>query len=61
MNGAEVRDKLSRALRLFVQADNDDKPKVLKIIPGIAKEEELATLASDPPTYTALLQLRRKN
>lgn len=60
MNGAEVRDKLSRALRLFVQADNDDKPKVLKIIPGIAKEEELATLASDPPTYTALLQLEEK-
>jgi len=60
MNGAEVRDKLSRALRLFVQADNDDKPKQLKIIPGIAKEEELATLASDPPTYTALLQLEEK-
>ena len=60
MNGAEVRDKLSRALRLFVQADNEDKPKVLKIIPGIAKEEELATLASDPPTYTALLQLEEK-
>ena len=60
MNGAEVRDKLSRALRLFVQADNDDKPKVLKIIPGIAKEEELATLATDPPTYTALLQLEEK-
>ncbi|MBL6883442.1 MAG: DNA-directed RNA polymerase subunit A'' [Candidatus Thalassarchaeum sp.] len=60
MNGAEVRDKLSRALRLFVQADNEDKPKVLKIIPGIAKEEELATLSSDPPTYTALLQLEEK-
>ena len=27
MNGAEVRDKLSRALRLFVQADNDDNLK----------------------------------
>ena len=60
MNGAEVRDKLSRALRLFVQADNDDKPKTLKIIPGVAKEEELATLSSDPPTYTALLQLEEK-
>jgi len=32
----------------------------LKIIPGVAKEEELATLASDPPTYTALLQLEEK-
>ena len=60
MTGAEVRDKLSRALRLFVQADNDDKPKTLKIIPGVAKEEELATLATDPPTYTALLQLEEK-
>ena len=60
MTGAEVRDKLSRALRLFVQADNDDKPKTLKIIPGVAKEEELATLSTDPPTYTALLQLEEK-
>ena len=32
----------------------------MKIIPGVAKEEELATLASDPPTYTALLQLEEK-
>jgi DNA-directed RNA polymerase subunit A" len=60
MNGAEVRDKLSRALKLFVQADNEDKPKVLKIIPGVVKEEELANLANDPPTYTALLQLEEK-
>ena len=26
MSGAEVQDKLSRALRLYIQADNDDKP-----------------------------------
>jgi DNA-directed RNA polymerase subunit A" len=60
MNGAEVRDKLSRALKLYVKADRDDKPKVLTIIPGVIKEEDLATLASDPPTYTALLQLEEK-
>ena len=28
MTGAEVRDKLQRALRLYIQADNEDKPKV---------------------------------
>ena len=60
MNGAEVRDKLSRALRLYVQADNEDRPKSLRIIPGVTKEEDLADLASDPPTYTALLQLEDK-
>ncbi|MEC9136610.1 MAG: DNA-directed RNA polymerase subunit A'', partial [Candidatus Thermoplasmatota archaeon] len=60
MTGAEVRDKLSRALRLYVQADDDDRPKSLRIIPGVSKEEDLASLASDPPTYTALLQLEDK-
>tara|TARA_B100000686_G_C16800634_1_gene985716 strand:- start:151 stop:1725 length:1575 start_codon:yes stop_codon:yes gene_type:complete len=60
MTGAEVRDKLSRALRLYVQADNDDRPKSLRIIPGVSKEDDLASLASDPPTYTALLQLEDK-
>ena len=60
MTGAEVRDKLSRALRLYIQADNEDRPKVLTIIPGVSKEDDLATLASDPPTYTALLQLEEK-
>ena len=60
MNGAEVRDKLSRALRLYIQSDNEDRPKVLTIIPGVSKEEHLATLASDPPTYTALLALEDK-
>ncbi len=60
MSGAEVRDKLSRALRLFIQADNEDRPKVLTIIPGVSKEEDLETLTSDPPTYTALLQLEEK-
>ena len=60
MNGAEVRDKLQRALRLFIQADSDEKPKELKIIPGISKEEDLETLATDPTTYTDLLQLEDK-
>jgi len=60
MTGAEVRDKLSRALRLYVQADNEDRPKSLRIVPGVSKEEDLADLASDPPTYTALLQLEDK-
>ncbi len=60
MSGAEVRDKLSRALRLYIQADNEDRPKVLTIIPGVTKEDDLATLATDPPTYTALLQLEEK-
>jgi DNA-directed RNA polymerase subunit A" len=60
MSGAEVRDKLSRALRLYVQADDDDRPKSLRIVPGVSKEDDLADLASDPPTYTALLQLEDK-
>ncbi len=60
MTGAEVRDKLSRALRLYIQADDEDRPKVLKVIPGVTKEDDLAELANDPPTYTALLQLEDK-
>tara|TARA_B100000965_G_scaffold50592_1_gene37381 strand:+ start:23826 stop:25397 length:1572 start_codon:yes stop_codon:yes gene_type:complete len=60
MNGAEVKDKLSRALRLYIQSDNDDKPSELKIIPGVAKKEDLETLVTDPPTYTDLLQLEDK-
>lgn len=60
MNGAEVKDKLSRALRLYIESDKEDKPSELKIIPGIAKKEDLETLATDPPTYTDLLQLEDK-
>lgn len=60
MTGAEVLDKLSRALRLYIQSDNEDRPKILKIIPGISKAEDLTNLATDPPTYTALLQLEDK-
>ena len=60
MTGAEIRDKLSRALRLYVQADNEDRPKSLRIVPGIVKEQDLADISTDPPTYTALLQLEDK-
>jgi len=60
MTGAEVRDKLTRALRLFIQADSDTKPKVLRIIPGVTKPEDLEDLANNPVTYTELLQLEEK-
>ena len=60
MNGAEVKDKLSRALRLYIQSDNDDKPSELKIIPGVSKKEDLENLAIESPTYTDLLQLEDK-
>jgi len=48
MNGAEVRDKLSRALRLYIQADNEDRPKILTIIPGVSKEEILLPWLATP-------------
>jgi DNA-directed RNA polymerase subunit A" len=60
MTGAEVRDKLQRALRVFIQADSDSNPKTLQIVPGVTKEEHLADLAGNPPTYTDLLQLEDK-
>lgn len=62
MTGAEVRDKLSRALRLFIAIEDgsESKPKVLKIIPGVAKEDDLKDIDSNPPTYTELLQLEEK-
>ncbi|MDP6011220.1 MAG: hypothetical protein QF707_05450, partial [Candidatus Poseidoniaceae archaeon] len=41
MTGNEVRDKLQRALRLHVLADKEKKPKVLTIIPGVQREEDL--------------------
>ncbi len=62
MNGAEVREKLSKLLRLHVAADNEQRPKVLTIIPGVTKPEEATEQArnDNPPTYTALLQLEEK-
>ena len=43
MSGAEVRVKLSRALRLFIAVEDgsEAKPKVLKIVPGVSKEDDL--------------------
>jgi len=62
MTGAQVRDKLSRALRLFIAIEDgsESKPKILKIIPGVAKEDDLKDLDTNPPTYTELLQLEEK-
>ena len=60
MTGAEVRDKLSKSLRLYVNADVDDNPRELTIIPGIKKEDDLKELAANPPTYTDLLALEDK-
>jgi DNA-directed RNA polymerase subunit A" len=62
MSGAEVRDKLSRALRLYIAVDDgsEAKPKSLKIIPGVSKEDDLKDIGDNPPTYTELLQLEEK-
>jgi DNA-directed RNA polymerase subunit A" len=60
MTGDEVRDKLSRALRLHILADKEKKPRVLTIIPGVTKEDDLADLNENPPSYTELLQLEDK-
>lgn len=60
MTGAEVKDKLERALRLYIQADKDKNPRILTIIPGVQDEEDLKELAQNPPSYTELLQLEDK-
>ena len=60
MTGAEVKDKLERATRLFVQADKEKNPSTLTLIPGVHSEEDLAELAENPPSYTMLLQLEEK-
>jgi DNA-directed RNA polymerase subunit A" len=62
MTGAEVRDKLSRATKLFIAIEDGSelKPKILKIIPGVSKEDDLKEIDANPPTYTALLQLEEK-
>ena len=62
MTGAEVRDKLSRALRLFIAVEDgsEAKPKVLKIVPGVAKQDDLKDIDTNPPSYTELLQLEEK-
>ncbi|MDP6869410.1 MAG: DNA-directed RNA polymerase subunit A'' [Candidatus Poseidoniaceae archaeon] len=60
MTGAEVKDKLERALRLYVSADKEKNPSNLTLIPGIQSEDEMKTLAENPPSYTELLQLEDK-
>ncbi|MEL0100643.1 MAG: DNA-directed RNA polymerase subunit A'' [Euryarchaeota archaeon] len=60
MTGAEVQDKLSRALRLYVEADKEKNPSTLTLIPGVQTEDDKKTLAENPPSYTELLQLEDK-
>ncbi len=60
MSPAEVKDKLGRATRLFVQADKEKNPSTLTMIPGVHSEEDLAELGENPPSYTMLLQLEEK-
>ena len=60
MTPAEVKDKLERALRLYVEADKEKNPSTLTLIPGIQTEEDMKTLAENPPSYTELLQLEDK-
>lgn len=60
ITGAEVKDKLERALRLYVHADKEKNPSNLTLIPGITSEDEMKNLAENPPSYTELLQLEDK-
>ena len=60
MTPAEVKDKLERALRLYVEADKEKNPSTLTLIPGIQTEEDMKPLAENPPSYTELLQLEDK-
>jgi len=55
MTGPQVRELLSRRLRLFIDADHETRPKVLTIIPGRKKQDEEVT-----PNYTELLALEEK-
>ena len=56
MNGNEVKEKLQRALRLYVEASAERNPKTLTIIPGRVKETDVDVI----PSYTELLQLEDK-
>lgn len=60
ITGVEVKDKLERALRLYVHADKEKNPSNLTLIPGITTEDEMKNLADNPPSYTELLQLEDK-
>ena len=59
MTPAEVKDKLERALRLYVEADKEKNPSTLTLIPGVQTEDDMKTLAENPPSYTELLQVHR--
>jgi DNA-directed RNA polymerase subunit A" len=56
MTGIEVAEKLSTAIRLYVEPDAEKRPKTLTIIPGRKKEEDKDVI----PSYTELLQLEDK-
>ncbi len=60
MSGGEVVDKLGKALRLYIDVDNESKPRNITIIPGVHKKEDMETLDTEPPSYTELLQLEDK-
>ena len=60
MTGMQVKDKLERALRLYVEADKEKNPNTLTLIPGIQTEDDMKTLAENPPSYTELRQLEDK-
>ena len=60
MSGGEVVDKLGKALRLYIDVDNESKPRNITIIPGVQKKEDMEKLDSEPPSYTELLQLEDK-
>ena len=56
MTGIEIAEKLSTAIRLYVEPDAEKRPKTLTIIPGRKKEEDKDVI----PSYTELLQLEDK-
>ena len=60
MSGGEVVDKLGKALRLYIDVDNESKPRNITIIPGVQKKEDMEKLDAEPPSYTQLLQLEDK-
>lgn len=60
MTGMEVKDKLEKATRLYVQPDKEKNPSTLTLIPGVHSADDLNELAENPPSYTMLLQLEEK-
>ncbi len=56
MDGRYVREKLEASLRIYIEPDNESKPKQLTIIPGRKNSDDVDNNAS----YTDLLQLEEK-